>query len=183
MRKIIVLLLFFISLVNGLFCQNRSIKSVSFDYGYSIKSPLMFLKGDTVVLDCDTAYLVNKGRYNFYLKMHNTFLSKDDSICNKLLNVYEQMLKENQDAYDKLLNNSKESEKISLDMINYSRNTLANTQKTLDYSQKALAQSMKNLELANDYIKNEKWNSMLRKTLFGVGGIGIGLIVGILVMK
>jgi ElaB/YqjD/DUF883 family membrane-anchored ribosome-binding protein len=177
------LFLFAITLATSVLSQDRTVKFVPADYCSSNKSPLVFLKGDTIVADCDTIYLVNKGRYTFYKNIHKATLSNKDSICNKLLNAYELRLSEHQDAYDKLLDNSKQSEKITLDLMSYTQNSLVNTQKTLDYSRETLEQTLKSLALANDYIKKEKWNARGQKLLTGIGGAGIGLLIGILLMK
>lgn len=183
MKKEIFLLFFSITIAANLYGQNKNVNLTSFNYCSSNKSPLMFLYGDTIIIDCDTIYLVNKGRYAFYKNIHEAALSNKDSVSSKLLNAFELRLFEQQNAYDELLNNSKQSEKITLDLINDTQSSLVNTQKTLDYTQQTLDKSLKSLESANDYIKKEKWNSKGKKILAGVGGVGIGLIIGILITK
>ena len=183
MIKKVFILFFSLTVAANLYSQNKTIKSIPADYCYSNKSPLMYLNGETIIVECDTAYLVNKGRYNFYKNIHEATLSGKDSLSGKLLNAFELRLFEQHNAYEKLLNNSKQSEKITLDLINDTQSSLVNTQKTLDYTQKTLDNSLKSLELANDYIKKEKWNSKGKKLLIGIGGIGVGLITGMLIMK
>jgi len=183
MKRNVFLLFFSVMIAANLYSQNKTIKSVPVNYCYSNKSPLMFLNGDTIITECDTIYLVNKGRYSFYKNIHEATLSGKDSVSSKLLNAFELRLFEQQNAYDKLLNNSKQSEKITLNLINDTQSSLVNTQKTLDYSQKKLDESLKSLESANDYIKKEKWNSRGQKVLIGIGGVGIGLIIGSLIIK
>ena len=92
-------------------------------------------------------------------------------------------LVEHEQAYNKLLDNSKQAEKVSQDMIEYSQKSLAGTQKTLEFTQATLDQSLKSIDMAHNYIQQEKWNSKGQKLLTGICGVGIGLIVGVLIMK
>jgi ElaB/YqjD/DUF883 family membrane-anchored ribosome-binding protein len=167
----------------NLFGQTGKFKTVPAAYSFSTSSPLLFVKGDTIQVLCDTVYLMNVMRYNFYKNIHKATLSEKDSVCSRLLNAYELRLLEHEQAYNKLLDNSKQAEKISLDMISYSQKSLAGTQKTLEFTQTTLDQSLKSIDMAHDYIQQQKWNSKGQKVLVGVCGIGIGLLVGVLIAK
>jgi ElaB/YqjD/DUF883 family membrane-anchored ribosome-binding protein len=183
MKKNLVLLVLTIIVVVNLFSQPTSIKSVPSVYSSSHASALMFVKRDTIVIECDTIYLINPGRYRLYKALHEATLSDKDSLCSKILKAYQSSLLENETAYDKLLDNNKKLEKTTSDLIIYSQNSLQNVQKTLEFTQITLDQSFKSLELANNYIKKEKWNSVGKKILVGVGGACFGLLLGMLIMK
>lgn len=183
MKKNLALLIICNCLIISLMAQSGSFKTVPSQYSVSTASPLMFVKGDTIWLDCDTAYLVNGIRYNFYKNLHKATLAGSDSVCVKLLNAYERRLVEHEQAYNKLLENSKQAEKVSLDLIDYSQKSLAGTQKTLQFTQATLDQSLKSIDMAHDYIQQEKWNSKGQKLLVGICGVGVGLLVGIIIMK
>lgn len=183
MKKLFFLIVFSTILTVNLFSQSRGIVSVPADYCNSTNSPLLFVKGDTIRITCDSVYLMNVIRYNFYKNLHKATLTSKDSVCAKLLNAYELRLVEHEQAYSKLLENSKQAEKISLDLIDYSQKSLAGTQKTLEFTQITLDQSLKSIDIAHNYIKQEKWNSKGQKLLVGVCGVGVGLLAGVLIMK
>lgn len=179
----------FLFIMFVLFClsaksqNNTSIITIPVNYCTSNETPKLFKLGDTIVITCDSVYLVNKIRYKFYRDIHLAIQKDDNTECKSLLQAYETRLNEHETAYNKLLLNSKKTEKISLDLIDYTQKSLENTQKTLDFTQQTLEQSMKSLEQANELIRKEKWNSKGQKFLVGVGGVGIGILVGVLIMK
>lgn len=183
MKKLLFLLVFSAVLATNLFSQSGQFLTVPSDYSTSTKPPLLFVKGDTIRITCDSVYMMNVIRYNFYKNLHKATLAGKDSVCAKLLNAYELRLNEHELAYNKLLDNSKQAEKISLDLISYSQKSLAGTQKTLEFTQATLDQSLKSIDMAHNYIQQEKWNSKGQKLLVGVCGVGVGLLVGVLIMK
>jgi len=183
MKRIIMLFIFSTVMVTNLFSQSGKSVSVPTEYCTSTSSPLLFVRGDTVRITCDSVYLMNVMRYNFYKNIHKATLASKDSVNSKLLIAYELRLTEHENAYNKLLENSKQAEKISLDLIDYSQKSLAGTQKTLEFTQTTLDQSLKSIDMAHTYIKQEKWNSKGQKLLTGISGVAVGLLVGVLIMK
>jgi len=183
MKSLFSVLILFVATTPNLYSQSGNMRSVPYDYCTSTKSPLLFVKGDTIQVTCDSIYLMNVMRYNFYKNIHKATLAGKDSVCARLLNAYEQRLIEHEQAYNKLLDNSKQAEKVSLDLIAYSQKSLAGTQKTLEFTQTTLDQSLKSIDMAHDYIQKAKWNSKGQKLLTGISGVGIGLLLGILIMK
>ena len=183
MKRLIFVLLFSMVALSELFSQSASFKTIPAEYSVSTKAPLLFTKGDTIKVFTDSIYLMNAMRYNFYKNIHKATLSGKDSVCAKLLNAYELRLVEHEQAYNKLLDNSKQAEKVSQDLIDYSQKSLAGTQKTLEFTQSTLDQSLKSIDMAQNYIQKAKWNSKGQKLLTGLTGAGIGLLLGILIMK
>ena len=183
MKQILLFQVVLLCLVSSVFGQSGSFKMVPLQYSTSTGSPLMFTRGDTIKIESDTVYLMNAIRYSFYRNLHKATLAGKDSTCSKLLNAYELRLIEHEQAYSKLLENSKQAEKVSLDLIAYSQKSLAGTQKTLEFTQSTLDQSLKSIDLAHDYIQQQKWNSKGQKLLVGICGVGVGLLVGVIIMK
>jgi ElaB/YqjD/DUF883 family membrane-anchored ribosome-binding protein len=183
MKSLISILIVSIFLSINLFGQSGNLKTIPSNYCASTSSPLLFVKGDTILTTCDSIYLMNPLRYNFYKNIHKATLSSKDSLCNKIVNAYELRLIEHEQAYNKLLDNSKQAEKVSLELIDYSQKSLAGTQKTLEFTQATLDQSLKSIDMAHNYIQQEKWNSKGQKLLTGICGVGVGLLVGVLIMK
>ncbi len=183
MKKLIFLMVFLSASFTDLYSQSNNMKTVSADYVTSTGSPLLFMKGDTILVEPDSVYLMNVIRYNFYKNIHKATLTGTDSVCTKLLKAYELRLTEHEQAYNKLLDNSKQAEKVSLDLISYSQKSLAGTQKTLEFTQTTLDQSLKSIDMAQNYIQQAKWNAKGQKLLTALSGVGIGLLIGILIMK
>lgn len=183
MKRLIFTLIISTMMITELYSQSENLKTIPTEYCTSTSSPLLFVRGDTLTITCDSVYIMNVMRYNFYKNIHKATLSNNDSTCSRLLNAYELRLKEHEDAYNKLLDNSKQAEKVSLDMIAYSQKSLAGTQKTLEFTQTTLDQSLKSIDMAHDYIQQEKWNSKGQKLLTGIAGVGVGLLVGVLITK
>ena len=183
MKQFLLLTLFLLCLITCVFAQSGSFKVVPQQYSTSTGSPLLFTRGDTLKIESDTVYLMNAIRYSFYRNLHRATLAGKDSVCTKLLNAYELRLIEHEQAYSKLLENSKQAEKVSLDLIAYSQKSLAGTQKTLEFTQTTLDQSLKSIDMAHNYIQQEKWNSKGQKLLVGICGVGVGLLVGVIIMK
>jgi len=163
--------------------QNGNFKIITSDFGLSNKSPLLIKAGDTLQIECDSVFLINKGRYNFYKNIHSSILINNDSTCTRLLNSYEILLSEHEKSYMELIENSRLAEKATFELLTSTQNSLLDTQKTLENAQYSLENTRKNLEIANDHIKKERWNSAGKKFLIGVGGAAVGIITGVLIMK
>jgi ElaB/YqjD/DUF883 family membrane-anchored ribosome-binding protein len=162
---------------------HMGLKKSPLQYCTSNQSPLQLVVGDTLVVVCDTMYLINKTRYQFYKSIHKATLEDDNMECNNLLKAYETRLKEHESSYAKLLANCRQSEKTSLDLIDYTQKSLENTQKTLQYSQQSLDSSIQKLDRANELIRKEKWNDRGQKLVTGIAGVGVGILLGVLVSR
>lgn len=178
-----LLLLLVILAFNYFACaqENTGLKKSPLQYCTSNQSPLQLLVGDTLVVVCDTMYLINKTRYQFYKSIHKATLQDDGMECKELLKAYETRLEEHELSYSKLLANSRKTEQTTLNLIEYTQKSLENTQKTLQYSRQSLDSSIQNLDRANELIRKEKWNARGQKLLTGIAGVGVGILLGVLV--
>ncbi|WP_461643401.1 hypothetical protein [Labilibaculum euxinus] len=163
--------------------EHVGLKKAPLQYCTSNQSPLQLVVGDTLVVMCDTMYLINKTRYQFYKSIHKATLEDDNIECKNLLKAYETRLEEHELSYNKLLANCRKSEKTTLNFIEYTQKSLESTQKTLQYTQQSLDTSMQNLDRANELIRKEKWNATGQKVLTGIAGLGVGILVGVLVTR
>lgn len=145
--------------------------------------PILIKNGETFTATCDSMYVVNKARFNFYRNIHKLTLSETDATFKLLLKAYEDRLSENELAYQRLLDNSKTYEGITNELIGYSKASLESTQKSLDVTQNSLCKSINDLNSATEILKEERKNGRKDKLLFGFGGVGIGILIGVLVMK
>lgn len=179
--KNIFLLLVVLSLASTSSAQeHRRLKKSSLQYCTSNQAPLQLVVGDTLIVACDTMYLINKTRYEFYKSIHQATLQDDDVPCKNLLKAYETRLQEHELSYSKLLANSQKSEQSTLNLIEYTQKSLEDTQKSLLYSQQSLDESMQKLDGANEQIRKAKWNARGQKLMTGIAGLGVGILIGIL---
>ena len=111
----LLFILFFFSLIAK--AQNRTYGQ---EYCISTQKPIAVYLGETIFIPCDTMYLINKGRYDFYKKMHGLNLDREYISYSSLLKKYEDQLSEHKNSYQKLVSNCKKSELKNL-------NTLKNT--------------------------------------------------------
>lgn len=178
-----ILLLLFLVLNTPFFGKAQArFKAIPAEYPLSNETPLQLHRGDTLIVTCDTVYLINKIRYEFYKSIHTATLHNDNEECNQLLRAYEKRVKEHELSYSKLLANCTSTEKSALDMVAYTRKSLEETQHTLQFTQQALEQSSTNLDRANELLRKEKWNVRGQKLLVGVAGVGLGILVGVLMV-
>jgi hypothetical protein len=182
MKKLILLIAFLTIAIISL-GQIKSKVIIPSNYCISEQRPLLFTIGDTILVECDSIYMMNAKRYAFYKSVHEAFLKDNDAVYGKLLESYELRLKEHQDTYERLFSNIHQSDKITSDLVDSSQQSLASAKRSIFSLQEKLDVSIKNLELANAIIKDERRKSRNQKILTGVGGAGVGLIVGILIMK
>jgi len=183
MRKILILIQFCLLLSITVLSQNLGIKTIPAEYTTSNITPLMFFAGDTLLINCDTILVMNKGRYQFYKNIHFAIQQDNDSLCRNLLKAYEIRLVDHENSYTKLLKNSHTAEKTAMELVTFTQNSLANTQITLTNTQNTLDKTLKNLQLANEHLKKERWNAAGKKVLIGVGGVAVGIITGVLIAK
>jgi ElaB/YqjD/DUF883 family membrane-anchored ribosome-binding protein len=183
MKKVIFLLIFTLFLFSIAIAQVSQFKTITTDYSLSTKSPLLINAGDTLLIQCDSVFLINKDRYKFYKNMHAAILNDNDSSCTMLLKAYEIKLAEHELSFKELLENSRLAEKTTSELLAFTKNSLLNTQNTLENIQITLENTRKNLEIANKHIKKERWNTAGKKIMIGVGGVAVGLVAGILIMR
>lgn len=183
MKNLILLIQFSVIICSSVLAQYSEIKTIPVDYSSSGKAPIMFILGDTIKIECDTIFVMNKGRYQFYKNIHTALQNGSDSTCKNLLKAYELRLSDHENSYMQLVEKSSNSEKVALELVTFTKQSLTETQNTLINTQNSLQETIKNLEIANDHLKKERWNSAGKKVLIGVGGVAVGIITGVLVAK
>lgn len=163
--------------------QSKSRVIVPENYCFSEQRPILFTIGDTVIVACDSIYLMNAKRYAFYKSIHEALLLDDDTVYSKLLLSYELRLKEHHDTFERLFKNIDQADITTQNLIDYSQGSLTNTHQNVYDLQEKLDISIKNLELANGIIKDERRKNRNSKALIGIGGTSLGILIGVLIMK
>jgi hypothetical protein len=180
MKKLSTLILLLFLANSFLLAQLQTIDE---SYSNSVASPIQFNTGDTILVNCDSIFVINNLRYQFYKSMHLSLRNDADTACMSLLNTYHKRLTENEEAYELLLINTKYYEALTEDMIKDTKTELVRTKDRLQFAQESLGKASEDLKIAQSIIKKEQWKSKGRNLLFGLGGIGIGILTGILITK
>lgn len=161
---------------------SQQTKIISSDYENSFKSPIIILKGDTVISNCDTLFIMNKTRYSFYKQLHKQLLYDTLNVCKEIIKSWEKDLQQQKVIYEKLLDNINKNDKLTEELLKETKTEILKTQKTLQNIENGLDQSIKNLEKANRLISHkDKKEKFKNKVKFGIGilvGIGFGLLIG-----
>lgn len=180
MKYILPFLLVLISSVTS--AQNKSNTSFIPD-GYSINrgAPLEFQKGDTLIIQCDQVFLINKERFDLYKKLHANILKPSNFACQSLVESLEQELEERNKAYNSLLVNCEKRSKLSDDLIENTILKLSSTHEGLKESQESLKTSIKKLGETEERLSKIKKERFNQKILTGVAGVGLGILLGVLV--
>ncbi len=151
------------------------------DYALSTDSPLCFTSGDTLLIRCDSVYVINTERYRIYTACLRALREDNEQPCGRLLQAYEDRLREHDESYRLLLANCRETEKVSDEMLSYTRASLENTLATLDHTQQTLDRSLEGLRQTEELLRRQQNRQTGQKFLIGAGGVGLGILVGILV--
>ena len=153
--------------------------SIPPEYGFSQSQPLLFFKGDTLIIQSDSVYLINSSRYNFYRNLHRAITVEETGVCSALIESYENRLQEYIRDYETLLENCKKTES-SIGILQQSRHDLSAAEQTLSEAGRSIEKSGVKLEDVENRIKQYRIQSRRQKILIGLAGGGIGVLVGVL---
>ncbi|MBN2348109.1 MAG: hypothetical protein JXJ22_04690 [Bacteroidales bacterium] len=180
MKRFKIVLILLLPCTLYLYGQEKQIFIIPAEYTLSQSQALQFFKGDTLIIQSDSVFLINSSRYNFYRNLHTSILEEKTSVCNELLTTYEKRLAEYSRDYEKLLENCKKTEG-AIDVLQQTRQQLSATEKTLEGTIDLLNSTQQKLDEANKIIESNRKKCRSQKFLTGIAGVGIGLLVGILV--
>jgi len=173
--------LLFISMISILgsltpiYCQNQRFFNDSFCKPVEI--PMMAFKGESVLILCDTVYIVNKYRMNLYEIAKETIMNNNQNVT-KLIQAYDRTLFVVSSSYDSLLFNYRKLDELFRTTIQESQQTLNNTRSDLEKATSTLNNTEKMLKEAEIKLDKRDTKSIKRKAVF----FGSGLLAGILLM-
>lgn len=142
----------------------------------------MVYSGDSVIISCDSMYLVNQVAADNYLR-YQRFVrnTAQGPSFEALINLYDRRLSSQNSEYGQMRQQFDQ-------LIGRSVETLDDLERHSDSLDASLLAVNEALELANQNlaqakatIKQERWNSVGRKLLWGAGGVGLGILIGVLV--
>ena len=178
MLKLLFFLLVFINFV--LLSQNNTstISLVDSSYSTSMEKPLLILSGQTVNFEADSIYLVNKPRFILYEDIRDKLMTLDFD-CEPTVKLYQESLRQNTLLADKLFQNSANTNKLNKKIFNDTQLLLDQNKSTLNQTINNLEAAKENLKLAHKELSKIKTTNFLENILYGVAGIGVGIIVGV----
>ncbi len=164
----------------NLMAQNEVV--IKSDFSSSFATPNFYLRGMTLKLECDTAYLINTQRMGFYRSLHENIKNNTglEEKCQELIKSYEKSLQEDNIRFKALSENCTKSQKISDELVSKTQTTLRQTDATLAKTQQDLKDINLKLNDVDKKLRAAKLNSLKQKILVGAGGVGIGLLLGLL---
>ena len=149
-------------------------------YALNKEKALEFQKGDTLIIQCDRVFLINKKRFELYRDLHANIL-KPRIACQALVERLQQDLEESKKAYDALLINCEKRSKLSDELIQNTISDLSSTHKGLEESQESLKKSIDKLADTEERLSKIKKENFNQKLLTGAAGVGLGILLGVLV--
>lgn len=172
----LLLLLLFFGTLSTVLCQN--LKQFSDNFCKPEEVPMMLLKGEHVIMLCDTAFVVNKYRMKLYEISKDMILKNNNQNVSKLIKAYDHTLIIVSGSYDSLLLNYRKLDELFRTNMGENKLTLNNTQKDLEKATNSLNDTEKLLNEAVIKLGDRDKNGWKKKAAF----FGGGLITGILLM-
>ena len=142
--------------------------------------PQLLLPHTSLPLLTDSAYLISPARYRFYQQLHRYVLDTTARAGDSLVTSYARSLQETQHAYETLLERHQTSSQLATQTLRNTQIGLGQLGRTLDQTQYALEQTARSLEAAEAQARVARRRSLVRHLVFGAGGIGAGLALGLL---
>lgn len=137
---------------------------------------------DTIVVRCDTMYLVNKvAVQNYQAFRRYAQQTERGKVFQALEELYKRRLAEQKAEYDSLM-------EVVLRFQNHSESTMGEIESRADSMNihlaqidSSLIQATRTLEEVRDNVKREKRSAWWKKAGIGLGGVAIGLLLGLLI--
>ncbi len=152
-------------------------------YSKSTAKPIIINKNSVVYVYADSLYLINNIRYDYYEELREFINDKNNFNNNKLISKYEKMLRENELAYNKLINTCKEGEQKVQQFLADTDTLLQSTKSKLEQTKRSLNDANTSLNLAQSKLKKSKKKQIGSAIGASLGGVSIGLLIGILVSR
>ncbi|MCT4602999.1 MAG: hypothetical protein N4A59_08890 [Marinifilum sp.] len=150
-------------------------------YAVNKEKPLQFTAGDTLIIQCDTVFVINKIRYQFYQKLHDNILSDSYMEYEDYIATLKNELAASQLAYDELKANCDTTAVLARETITNSIISLDSLENNLKETEGKLSESIKKLDGTKDLLGEIKTDQKKDRLFYSIGGVAIGILTGILV--
>jgi len=181
MKKILILVLLTVSLKSV--GQDDSGKTIvlSDTFCFSNHKPLPFVAGTKIYTLCDSLYIINKHRYVLYEKAADIIRDKKYvNTCNVLIQNYEDRLQAQNQAFNNLYRDYIKADSISQKTINDTKNSLIQVNNTITSAQNNIIGVDKKMDDLKKTINEARRKSFMDKIMYGVGGIAVGILGGLI---
>ncbi len=159
-----------------------------FDDAETLQS-VIFVGGDVVSIQCDTAFVMNKLTFRRYDSAYKDLRRKGSGITNlmssyeEILGLQENRIKEQGKSYDELRSHFLTLSGTTQKQLNESSVRLSAAAKAMEALSSDLGETKRLLGEAKEIIEAEQRGLRLDKIVWGLGGVAAGLIVGVIVSK
>ncbi len=147
-------------------------------YALSFDQPLMFGKGSLLKIECDSLFVLNHVSFSYFKSLREV-LADHSAGCSVLVELYKNSVKENMALAEKLMINSRETDKLNMQQYVLTKDYLNSAQKSLDESIIKLENAGRLIDKSNRQVTRLKHRNTMEKILFGIGGLGLGIFTGI----
>jgi flagellar biosynthesis chaperone FliJ len=162
-----------------------TLKTFKDSSGTSIYS---IFRGDTLFIQCDTAFILNKYTFNIYKKFYEKTRQGNSSFTG-IMDSYESMIRQ-QDTmlktkeiyYQQMKQQFDSLSGSSLAFMDKTSNSLQGISSSLDKATSSLVETQKLLEDSRKMLEEERKKRNARTLKFGIGGAVIGALITALIM-
>jgi hypothetical protein len=184
MKKNILFILIFLAFNATAQINTEQVLILSDTFCFSTQKPKPIIAGTKVMSPCDTVYIINKHRYLLYEKAANVVRDpKYFSTCSLLVQNYEDRIQAQNKAFTSLYNNYIKLDSISQKTITDTRNSLVQVNNTLISAQTNIGVVDKKMDGLKDTINQQRRKSFFDKIIYGVGGVALGILGGIVLVN
>jgi hypothetical protein len=180
-RRFACIILFFIVFVTTGLAQSDPKRYFTDTSCYMMAGPMQVIAGQQVVIQCDTAFVINKHRFRLYEKTRAYVLSKNPNEPGKAIEEYENALNKMAKYTDEI------SEKYKIISNQYSIDTQAYqaqlnlVSRELDKAKSELEKAKTDLAEAKKQISKKQNTSLKAALLYGATGLVAGLLIGLII--
>ncbi len=138
---------------------------------------------DTVLITCDTVFLLNKETYSFYFNLRKRITMADPklkelvSTQNDLIKLYEKRIADMTLEYDTLRRTFDNTLGKSKSFIENSNSELTNINTSLTLAQTNITEAKDNISSVKILLKDEMGKIRREKWTWGVGGAVLGVLL------
>ena len=176
--KILFVTLILLASLNAM--SQRSPQNWCMQKDYSV---LRFYKGDTVLITCDTVFLVNTSTYRLYADVFRNFNSKNSDVrklaalFDQSKELYENRIHQQTAEYEALKKQFDDLVHQSQALVHQTSDKLIAVDNTLNRIDRNISNAQTNIDEAKKLIREEMRLGNKQRLKWGIGGLGVGVVI------
>lgn len=169
-------------------CLQSSAQTGAFDNCTDIRT-LLVTSGDSLVIGCDTAYVLNVPTFRLYDHAYRDLRDRSPSLAglmsayDEIITLQDHRLREQQRSYDELRASFESLSTSSSSAFEQATRRLSDAAGDMDLLHTHLTEANRLLEETRSIMESERRGWNLEKVLWGAGGVAVGLVTGILLAR